>query len=148
MRVIFMGFPPVEASYKRCGRACHEVNAAFAGAFDAGASAVLVNDSRTQQINLLPDLMDPRAELTLGRPKRAGIFCGLEPDYAGVMCIGYHAGASRHEATASRKLPGHGARCCISNFSMASSRVARCASSLGKSGSRPRKPIRATSARS
>lgn len=73
-----------------------EVNAAIAGAFDAGASAVLVNDSHSQQINLLPDRMDPRAELILGRPKRAGMFAGLEAGYAGVMCIGYHAGASRH----------------------------------------------------
>ena len=74
----------------------NEVNAAIVGAFDAGASAVLVNDSHSQQINLLPDRMDPRAELILGRPKQAGMFCGLEAGYAGVMCIGYHAGASRH----------------------------------------------------
>jgi D-amino peptidase len=73
-----------------------EVNAAIAGAFDAGATAVLVNDSHSQQINLLPNLMDPRAELILGRPKRGGMFAGLEADYAGVMCIGYHSGASRH----------------------------------------------------
>jgi D-amino peptidase len=73
-----------------------EVNAAVAGAFDGGASEVLVNDSHSQQVNLLPDRMDPRAELILGRPKRAGMFCGLEADHAGVMCIGYHAGASRH----------------------------------------------------
>ncbi len=73
-----------------------EVNAAIAGAFEAGASEVLVNDSHSQQINLLPDRMDPRAELILGRPKRAGMFCGLEADTAGAMCIGYHAGASRN----------------------------------------------------
>jgi D-amino peptidase len=73
-----------------------EVNAAIAGAFDAGAAEVLVNDSHSQQINLLPNLMDPRAELILGRPKRGGMFAGLEADYAGVMCIGYHSGASRH----------------------------------------------------
>ena len=60
-----------------------EVNAAIAGAFDAGATAVLVNDSHSQQIDLLPDRMDPRAELILGRPKPAGMFCGLVADYAG-----------------------------------------------------------------
>ncbi len=74
----------------------NEVNAAIAGAFDAGATTVVVNDSHSQQINLLPDLMDPRAELILGRPKRAGMFAGLEADHAGAICIGYHAGASRH----------------------------------------------------
>ena len=73
-----------------------EVNAAIAGAFDAGATEVLVNDSHSQQINLLPDRMDRRAELILGRPKRGGMFAGLEADHAGVMCIGYHAGASRN----------------------------------------------------
>ena len=73
-----------------------EVNAAIAGAFDAGANEVLVNDSHSQQINLLPDRMDRRAELILGRPKRGGMFAGLEADHAGVMCIGYHAGASRN----------------------------------------------------
>ncbi len=73
-----------------------EVNAAIAGAFDAGATEVLVNDSHSTQINLLPDRMDKRAELILGRPKRGGMFAGLEADYAGVMCIGYHAGASQH----------------------------------------------------
>jgi D-amino peptidase len=72
-----------------------EVNAAVAGAFDGGATEVLVNDSHAQQINLLPDLMDPRAELILGRPKRAGMFCGLEADHAGAMCIGFHAGAGK-----------------------------------------------------
>jgi len=73
-----------------------ETNAAIAGAFDAGATEVLVNDSHSQQINLLPNLMDLRAELILGRPKRGGMFAGLEADYAGVMCIGYHSGASQH----------------------------------------------------
>jgi D-amino peptidase len=73
-----------------------EVNAAISGAFDAGATEVLVNDSHSQQINLLPDRMDKRAELILGRPKRGGMFAGIDADYAGAMCIGYHAGASRH----------------------------------------------------
>ena len=73
-----------------------ETNAAISGAFDAGATEVLVNDSHSMQINLLPDRMDKRAELILGRPKRGGMFAGLEADYAGVMCIGYHAGASQN----------------------------------------------------
>jgi D-amino peptidase len=48
---------------------------------------VLVNDSYSQQINLLPDLMHPRAKLILGRPKGAGTFCSLAMGYAGVMCV-------------------------------------------------------------
>lgn len=38
-----------------------EANAAVAGAFDAGASAVLVNDSHGDMRNLLLDVLDPRA---------------------------------------------------------------------------------------
>ena len=82
-----------------------EVNAAVAGAFDAGAAEVLVNDAHSAQINLLPDRMDPRAELILGRPKQGGMFSGLEPGFTGVMGIGFHAGASRHGVLARRDRP-------------------------------------------
>ncbi len=70
-----------------------EVNAAIDGAFAAGASAVLVNDSHGPMTNLLPELLDARAELISGRPKPANMFCGLKEDYGGVFCLGYHAGA-------------------------------------------------------
>ena len=48
-----------------------EANAAVAGAFEAGATRVVVNDSHGDMTNLLPDRMDPRAELTIHRPHPA-----------------------------------------------------------------------------
>ena len=88
---------PGNTEYERARRLMtEEVSAAVAGAFDAGATEVLVNDSHGPMINLVPELLDPRAELILGRPKRGGMFAGLDADYAGAMCIGYHSGASQH----------------------------------------------------
>jgi D-amino peptidase len=71
-----------------------ETNAAIAGAFDGGAAEVLVNDSHGPMINLIPDLLDPRAELIRGNIKPGGMFAGLDDSYAGAMCVGYHAAAA------------------------------------------------------
>ena len=40
-----------------------EANAAVEGAFQGGASSVVVNDSHGDMYNLLPEELDPRAEL-------------------------------------------------------------------------------------
>jgi len=73
-----------------------EVNAAIAGAFDGGATYVLVNDSHGPQINLLPDQLDARAEVILGRPKPGGMCAGLDDSFDGVFFTGYHSGAGRN----------------------------------------------------
>lgn len=73
-----------------------EVNAAIEGALEAGASEILVNDSHGPMVNLLPDELHPAAELILGRPKPIGMFAGLEPDAAGVMCVGFHTSARQY----------------------------------------------------
>ena len=87
---------PGNAEYERARRLMtEEVNAAIAGAFDGGATAVLVNDSHGPMINLLPDLLDPRAELILGKPKPMNMAAGLDAGFAGVFFLGYHAGAGR-----------------------------------------------------
>jgi D-amino peptidase len=88
---------PGNPEYERARRLMtHEVNAAIAGAFDGGATEVLVNDSHGPMVNLLPEELDPRAELILGRPKPGGMFAGLTHDHAGAFCTGYHSGAGRH----------------------------------------------------
>lgn len=71
-----------------------EANAAIAGAFAGGATEVLVNDSHGPMINLIPDLLDERAELIRGQIKPGSMFAGLEDSYAGAMCVGYHAAAA------------------------------------------------------
>ena len=44
-----------------------EANAAIAGAFDGGATEVVVNDSHGSMFNLTPEAIDPRARLVQGR---------------------------------------------------------------------------------
>ena len=73
-----------------------EVNAAIDGAFAGGAVEVLVNDSHGPMINILPDLLDPRAELIRGNIKPAGMFAGLDDSYSGAMCLGYHAAGAEN----------------------------------------------------
>jgi D-amino peptidase len=88
---------PGNVEYERARRLMtEEVNAAIAGAFAGGAGHVLVNDSHGPMLNLLPERLDPRAELILGRPKPMNMFCGLEAGFDGVFCTGYHSGAGQH----------------------------------------------------
>lgn len=73
-----------------------EANAAIEGAFRAGAKEVLVNDSHNTMDNLLPELMDPRAKLLIGRYKPLSMMQGISKRFDAVMFIGYHA----HRGTA------------------------------------------------
>ncbi|EEA02460.1 peptidase M55 D-aminopeptidase [Burkholderia sp. H160] len=70
-----------------------EANAAIEGAFVGGATDVWVNDSHGGFRNLLPDLLDPRAQVVLGKPRTLGMMAGLEYGAALVFMIGYHAKA-------------------------------------------------------
>ncbi len=87
---------PGNADYEAARRLMlAEANAAIAGAFAGGATAVVVSDSHGPMINLLPDELDPRAELILGRPRPVTMVAGIEAGFAGLMMVGYHAGACR-----------------------------------------------------
>jgi D-amino peptidase len=68
-----------------------EVNAAVGAAFAAGATYVMVNDSHGHMNNLIPDLLDPRAELAQGHPKPLYMMEGINEEYDGVFFVGYHA---------------------------------------------------------
>src|SRR5438128_233097 len=70
-----------------------EANAAVEGAFAGGAAEVLVNDSHGGFRNLLPDQLDPRARVVLGKPRYLGMMAGVEAGVAGVLMIGYHGRA-------------------------------------------------------
>ena len=70
-----------------------ETNAAIEGAFEAGASEVLVNDSHGTQRNLLPELLDQRARVITGSPKPLTMMAGLDRTFGAVLCVGYHARA-------------------------------------------------------
>lgn len=68
-----------------------EANAAIEGAFAGGATQVWVNDSHGGFRNLLPDLLDARAQVVLGKPRTLGMMAGLEYGASLVFMIGYHA---------------------------------------------------------
>lgn len=70
-----------------------EANAAVQGAFAGGATEVLVNDSHGGFRNLLPDQIDERARLVLGKPRYLGMMGGLEEGCDAVMMVGYHSRA-------------------------------------------------------
>ncbi len=76
-----------------------EANAAVLGAFDAGATQVVVRDSHGSARNILPDLLDPRARLIRdwsGGPM--GMMEGIDESFDAVIFIGYHARAGTPDA--------------------------------------------------
>lgn len=75
-----------------------EANAAVSGAFDGGATSVVVNDSHGDMYNLLPERLDPRAELIIGSPKPLSMMQGFGPDFGAALFVGYHAAAGTQAA--------------------------------------------------
>ena len=69
----------------------HEANAAIAGAFDAGATELLVNDSHGGFRNMPPDLLDPRAQAVMGKPRYLSMMAGVDEGVNAVCMIGYHS---------------------------------------------------------
>ncbi|MBA2673694.1 M55 family metallopeptidase [Ramlibacter sp.] len=69
-----------------------EANAAIDGAFAAGATEVLVNDSHGDFRNLLTDLLDARAQAVMGKPRYLSMMAGVEGADA-VCMVGYHSRA-------------------------------------------------------
>jgi D-amino peptidase len=70
-----------------------DVNAAIAGAYEGGATQVLVNDSHSKMHNIIVEDMDPRAELIQGVVKRGCMMEGLDESFAAVFFVGYHSRA-------------------------------------------------------
>ena len=70
-----------------------EANAAVAGAYEGGATAVVVNDSHGDMYNLLAERMDARAELLIGSPKVLSMMQGFGPEFDVALFVGYHTRA-------------------------------------------------------
>src|SRR5512135_3794063 len=68
-----------------------ETNAAIAGACDAGATGVLVNDSHGDMRNLVLDDLDRRAELITGSLKPLSMVQGVTEQARCALFVGYHA---------------------------------------------------------
>lgn len=70
-----------------------EVNAAIRGAFDGGATEVVVSDSHNVGLNLIPEELDPRADLIMGSPRPLSMMEGIQSGFDAVFLVGYHAKA-------------------------------------------------------
>jgi D-amino peptidase len=83
-----------------------DVNAAVAGAIEAGAAEVVVNDSHGSMRNIDPDDLDPRAVLISGTPKPLSMMQGIDATFAACLFIGYHAKAGTEDAILDHTISG------------------------------------------
>jgi D-amino peptidase len=70
-----------------------DANAAIGGAYDGGATEVLVCDSHGSARNLLLDDLDKRARLVRGLHKPRRMVQGLDASFGAALLVGYHARA-------------------------------------------------------
>jgi D-amino peptidase len=75
-----------------------EVNAAIEGALEAGVQEIVVSDGHWFGSNLLPDELDPAAELLSGYPRRLYMGEGMGPGFDAAYFVGYHASAGSRDA--------------------------------------------------
>src|SRR5262249_41259247 len=68
-----------------------EVNAAISGAFDAGATEVLVSDSHGDAQNIDVELLNKRARLVRAWPRPLMMMQGIDSSFDAVVFVGYHA---------------------------------------------------------
>ncbi|GAA0348818.1 M55 family metallopeptidase [Bacillus horti] len=67
-----------------------DTNAAIAGAFEAGATEVLVGDSHGNMSNILIEELDPRARLISGSNKLLCQMEGIDETFDAAYFVGYH----------------------------------------------------------
>ena len=76
-----------------------EANAAALGAFDAGATDVLLNDSHGDMANLVFADLDPRVQILTGNLKRFSMAEGVQDGhYDLALFVGYHGGMGTQDA--------------------------------------------------
>jgi D-amino peptidase len=68
-----------------------DVNAAIAGAREAGADEFLVNDGHWKHRNIVPDELDPGAELVSGWAKPLGMVAEIDTGWDVACFVGFHA---------------------------------------------------------
>ena len=83
-----------------------EVNAAIAGAFDAGATEVLVSDSHGDAENLDVELLDRRVRLIRAWPRPLIMMQGIDDTFDAAVFVGYHASEGQPAATLSHTMTG------------------------------------------
>ncbi|AZI42999.1 peptide ABC transporter [Deinococcus psychrotolerans] len=76
-----------------------EANAAALGAFEGGASGVLIADSHDTMRNLLPEYLDERVRYVSGNDRALSMVQGVQEKGVGaLMMVGYHARAGTQGA--------------------------------------------------
>lgn len=75
-----------------------DVNAAVRGAFEAGATEVVVTDGHAYGRNILIEELDPRARLNSGTPSPLSMVQGVDQGVDGVLFVGYHARSGSQHA--------------------------------------------------
>jgi len=77
-----------------------DVNAAIAGAFEGGATEVVVSDGHWDARNILIEDLDPRARLNSGSPSPFAMMQSIDdtPPPDAVMLVGYHATSGTKKA--------------------------------------------------
>ena len=83
-----------------------DANAAILGAFDAGATEVVVNDSHWIMRNLLIEALDPRARVIKGFHKPMCMVQGLDDSFDAAVFVGYHSCAGTEEGVLNHTLLG------------------------------------------
>src|SRR5215469_4035945 len=78
-----------------------EVNAVIKGAFDAGASEFVINDSHHDMRNLHPQDLSGLATLITGKHKPLYMMEGLDASFDGVCFVSYHGSIGAERAVLS-----------------------------------------------
>jgi D-amino peptidase len=68
-----------------------EANAAIEGAFEAGASEVLIADSHGHMRNLLTEKLNEKARIIRGTPRQTNMMEGLDDSFSAAFLVGYHS---------------------------------------------------------
>jgi D-amino peptidase len=90
---------PASADYEKFRRLMtQEVNAAISGAYDAGATEVVVSDSHWEGNNIDMELLDPRVRIVRGFPRPLGMMQGIDKTFDAVVFVGYHASEQQYNA--------------------------------------------------
>src|SRR5262245_61645086 len=83
-----------------------EVNAAIEGAFQAGATEVLVGDSHGDAQNIDVELLDKRARLIRAWPRPLGMMQGIDNTFAAAALIGFHGAEGSRTAVLAHTFSG------------------------------------------
>jgi D-amino peptidase len=96
-----------EAGYVRmCKLLTQDVNAAIDGAYEAGATEVLVNDAHGSMTNILIEELDERASLISGSNKQLLQMEGIDGSFDAAFFIGYHAHEGHDDAVMNHTIFG------------------------------------------